>query len=95
MDSIWVQDMPRVQFDTAKENINTDVLIIGGGIAGILCKYKLKNAGIDCTLVEATEICSGITKNTTAKITLGHGSRFTEHGELIDNPATDDRRWYK
>ena len=24
-----------------------------------------------------------------------HGSRFTEQGELIDNPATDDRRWYK
>ena len=21
-----------------------------------------------------------------------HGSRFTEHGELIDNPATDDKR---
>jgi hypothetical protein len=22
-----------------------------------------------------------------------HGSRFTEHGELIDNPATDDMHW--
>ena len=61
-------------------------MIIGGGIAGLLCAYKLKNAGVDCMLVEATEICGGITKNTTAKITLGHGliydkmiKRFDEH----------------
>lgn len=54
-------------------NTSTDVLVIGGGIAGILCAYKLKKAGVDCKLVEADKICSGVTKNTTAKITLGHG----------------------
>ncbi|MBQ8717251.1 MAG: FAD-dependent oxidoreductase, partial [Clostridia bacterium] len=73
-------------FDALGGNKKTDVLIIGGGIAGILCAYKLKNEGVVCMLVEATEICSGITKNTTAKITLGHGliydkmiKRFDEH----------------
>ena len=73
MESIWQKDVPRVKFERLRGNISTDVLIIGGGIAGVLCCYKLKNAGIDCALIEATEICSGITKNTTAKITLGHG----------------------
>jgi len=77
MESIWGNDAPRVRFDTLKENkstdVSTNVLIIGGGIAGILCAYKLKNAGVDCILVEASEICGGITKNTTAKITLQHG----------------------
>ena len=73
MESIWINDAPQVRFDTLKENKSTDVLIIGGGIAGILCAYKLKNASVDCVLVEATEICGGITKNTTAKITLQHG----------------------
>ena len=76
MRSIWEMDEPRVQFDTLKENKSTDVLIIGGGIAGILCAYKLKNAGVDCMLVEATEICDGITKNTTAKITMQHGAIY-------------------
>ncbi len=71
--SIWEKDAPQVHFDPLKGNKSTDVLIIGGGIAGILCAYKLKNAGVDCMLVEATEICGGITKNTTAKITLQHG----------------------
>ena len=86
MESVWEKDLPRVRFDTLKANKGTDVLIIGGGIAGILCAYKLKNAGVDCLLVEANEICGGITKNTTAKITLGHGliydkmiKRFGEH----------------
>ncbi len=73
MDSIWEDTARSVQFDSLKGNKNTDVLIIGGGIAGGLCAYKLKNAGMDCMLVEATEICGGITKNTTAKITLQHG----------------------
>lgn len=73
MESIWKTDALPVRFDTLKENKSTDVLIIGGGIAGILCAYKLKNAGVDCLLAEAAEICGGITKNTTAKITLQHG----------------------
>lgn len=73
MESIWQKDVARVHFDELKSNKNTDVLIVGGGIAGILCAYKLKNAGIDCTLVETCEICGGITQYTTAKLTLAHG----------------------
>ena len=73
MDSIWLKTADKPRFDALGGNKKTDVLIIGGGIAGILCFYKLKNAGVDCMLVEADEIWGGITKNTTAKITLGHG----------------------
>ena len=73
MESVWIKDAPRVRFEALGGNESADVLIIGGGIAGILCAYKLKNAGVDCKLVEAKNICGGITKNTTAKITLGHG----------------------
>ena len=73
MESVWEKESQRPHFDTLKGNKSTDVLIIGGGIAGILCAYKLKEAGVDCMLVEAADICGGITKNTTAKITLAHG----------------------
>ena len=73
MESIWLKTAQKPHFDELNGNKKTDVLIIGGGIAGILCAYRLKNAGVDCILVEADEICGGITKNTTAKITLGHG----------------------
>lgn len=55
------------------ENIHTDVLIIGGGIAGILTAYFLDKNGVDYILVEKDKICSGITGRTTAKITAQHG----------------------
>jgi glycine/D-amino acid oxidase-like deaminating enzyme len=73
MKSIWETDIGRRRFAPLSGNRSTDVLIIGGGIAGILCAYKLKNAGVDCMLVEAAEIAGGITKGTTAKVTLTHG----------------------
>lgn len=73
MESIWEKTAQKPQFNVLNGNKKTEVLIIGGGIAGILCAYKLKNTGVDCMLCEADEICGGITKNTTAKITLAHG----------------------
>ncbi len=86
MKSLWETDIECKKFAPLNDNKNTDVLIVGGGIAGILCAYKLTKAGVSCMLTEATEICGGITKNTTAKITLQHGliyqkliKRFGEH----------------
>ncbi len=73
--SVW-EEAERVRFDALKESKRTDVLIIGGGITGLLCAYMLRNAGVDCILVEADRICCGITKNTTAKITLSHGLMY-------------------
>lgn len=73
MESIWQMTSAMPSFEPLHGDMKTDVLIIGGGIAGILCAYQLQQAGIDYALVEADRICSGITKNTTAKITSQHG----------------------
>lgn len=76
MESLWHKNMHKTDFKPLDGDKKTDVLIIGGGIAGILCAHELTNRGIDCILVEAKEICSGITKNTTAKITVQHSLIF-------------------
>ena len=73
MESIWQQYSQKDSFPTLKENIKTDVLIIGGGIAGILTAYFLHGKNIPYILVEKNSICSGNTQNTTAKITSQHG----------------------
>lgn len=52
MDSVWIGSADRPHFPQLKENVKTDVLIIGGGIAGILCAYMLKNEGVDCILTD-------------------------------------------
>ncbi|WP_294148671.1 FAD-dependent oxidoreductase [uncultured Clostridium sp.] len=71
--SVWSDTSSVLNFKSLKKDIKTDVLIIGGGMAGILCAYMLGQAGVDYVLVEADTVCSGITKNTTAKITSQHG----------------------
>ncbi len=71
--SIWTQDSYLPHFDRLRGDIKTDVLIIGGGICGLLCALALDKAGIDYCLVEGKTIASGITRNTTAKITSQHG----------------------
>ena len=71
--SIWTDTTHAPEFEALKTDAKTDVLIIGGGIAGILCAYMLGQEGVEYMLVEADRICQGITRNTTAKITAQHG----------------------
>lgn len=73
MKSVWTDTAILPHFTSLNEDITTDVLVIGGGMAGILCAYLLHQYGVKYTLVEGSTICSGITKNTTAKITAQHG----------------------
>lgn len=76
--SVWSDSTVLPKFNKLSRDIKTDVLIIGGGITGILCAYMLHRAGIDYVLAEAGTICSGATKNTTAKITVQHGLIFNK-----------------
>ena len=73
MKSVWEQTGEHRDFAPLKGDISIDVLIIGGGMAGILCAYLLHGAGVPYVLTEAETVCGGITKNTTAKITIQHG----------------------
>ena len=78
MDSVWTVSAQLPSFEPLKEEIQTEVLIVGGGLAGLLCAYHMAQAGVDVVLVEADTICSGITKNTTAKVTFQHGLIYDE-----------------
>ncbi len=73
MESVWNNGESIKEFPSLSGEIKTDVLIIGGGMCGILCAYFLKQAGVDCVVSEADRVCGGVTRGTTAKITLQHG----------------------
>ncbi len=91
MSSIWTESVKRPKFEPIGADIKTDVLIIGGGIAGLLCAYMLKQAGVDCVLVEQNEICGGVTKDTTAKITSQHGLIYSK---LVQEFGPEQARLY-
>lgn len=72
MDSVWQQklsDRPRKHL---RGNKRTEVLVIGGGMAGVLCAKALQDAGKDVILTEARQIGCGITARTTAVLTAQH-----------------------
>ena len=91
MDSIWTKSMDLPSFPQLQGDKKTDVLIVGGGMAGILCAYFLQKQGIDYVLVEGRTICSGVTKNTTAKITSQHGLIYHK---LVKNMGIEKTAMY-
>lgn len=91
MNSIWSDTANIPHFEPLQQDIQTDVLIIGGGMAGILCAHELTLRGEDYVLVEADRLGSGITKNTTAKITSQHGLIYDQ---LIRRFGIEKARMY-
>lgn len=78
MESVWQKTAKATPFEALKGDVETEVLVIGGGMAGVLTAYFLDKAGVDYILVEAKRIGNGITKNTTAKITSQHGFIYND-----------------
>lgn len=78
MKSLWQATSQLPKFPQLKDDIKTDVLIVGGGIAGILTAYLLHQQGVNYIIVEKERICSHTTHNTTAKITFQHGLIYSK-----------------
>lgn len=71
--SFWQWEKAPV-FVPLQEDIQVNTVIVGAGICGLLCAYFLHRKGVrDIAIIDANEICSGVTVNTTAKITSQHG----------------------
>lgn len=91
MQSIWQQTVKRRKFPKLEGHQKTDVLIIGGGIAGLLVAHRLREHGVDCLLLEKNRICDGTTAGTTAKITFQHGLCYAE---LLRSSGVEAARGY-
>lgn len=91
--SLWSDTVKSQNLESLSKDIKTDILIIGGGICGILCAYYLTQKGATCVVVEKDRIFSGVTKNTTAKITSQHGLIYSklkkEYGKEISHMYLD------
>ncbi len=87
MKTLWQNDFEISPFPKLCGDIRTDVLVIGGGMAGLLTAYRLRQRGVGVVLVEKDRVCSGTTAGTTAKITAQHGliySKLLRSGKEAD-----------
>ncbi len=89
LNSIWKDAIVRPKQHTLTQDVETEVAIIGGGIAGILTSYLLKQRGINSIVLEMNTVFSGQTGLTTAKVTSQHDllydklmSRFGKEGAM-------------
>lgn len=78
MSFLWEDDVTSPQFPPLTRDAAADVLVIGGGMAGVLCAYTLKERGIKCLLVEAATLGSGITRGTTAVLSAQHDTLYSD-----------------
>lgn len=70
------------------QNIETDVCIIGSGIAGLTSAYLLSQAGKQVVVLEAGSIAGGQTARTTAHLSWILDDRFSELEKLFGKEGT-------
>lgn len=76
--SLW-QDTARLpSFPWLTEDTQTEVLVLGGGLVGVLCAWRLHRAGIPCLLCEGETIGCGTTGRTTAVVSAQHDTLYAD-----------------
>jgi len=61
-----------------ENNIEVDVAIVGGGIAGLLCAYHLAQMGVKATVFEARKIASATSSKSTSVLTALQSPMYTD-----------------
>ena len=67
--SLWLKGIKTKLLPSLKKDIETDVLIIGGGITGISTAFYLRDTNLDITIIDSDKIGYGVTSKTTGKLT--------------------------
>lgn len=74
--SIWKKGIQRLNLPKLDKSIDCDILIIGGGIAGISTAFNLKNTKQNIVVIDKDEIGMGISANTTGKLSFLQGLSY-------------------
>lgn len=74
--SYWTDSAPALAYAPLQNDIITDVLVVGGGIAGLTAAYCLLKSGRKVVVLEDGNLGSGETGRTTAHITYALDDRY-------------------
>ncbi|MCR6642195.1 MAG: FAD-dependent oxidoreductase [Sporocytophaga sp.] len=95
-DSIWKEESGKCEvFAPLEKDIETEVLIIGGGITGLTLATLLNDAGINSVLAEASRIGNGTTGmsscHLTTQIDTQYSKVYKDFGEKITEMVARSR----
>ncbi|MGL5750595.1 MAG: FAD-dependent oxidoreductase [Paraclostridium sp.] len=77
-ESYWILSSKHNELSSLEEDIDVDILIVGGGIVGVTTAYLLAKKGVKCTLVDADKVGYGSSGRNTGKITSQHSIIYSK-----------------
>lgn len=90
-ESYWISSTEDTNYSALADDLDIDLLIIGGGMAGISTAYQLMNEGLKIAIIEGGKLLRATTAHTTAKVTSQHGLIYDK---LIRTSGEDIARLY-
>lgn len=89
--SYWKDSTKSPRYAQLQDDIEVDVAIIGGGIAGLTAAYLLKRSGLRVAVLEKNALATGTTGGTTGKVTSQHGLFYAD---LVKRLGKDAAKMY-
>lgn len=77
-DSYWTDSAPSIQFGRLTKTLETDVVVVGAGIAGLSVAYNVAKTGFRVVVLEDGEVGSGESGRTTAHLVNALDDRYIE-----------------
>jgi glycine/D-amino acid oxidase-like deaminating enzyme/nitrite reductase/ring-hydroxylating ferredoxin subunit len=84
---LWLATAATKQYPALEGPASFDVVVVGGGIAGMTTALLTQQAGLRVGLLEAARIGQGATGRSTVKVTAGHSLKYSEIERLHGSDA--------
>src|SRR4051812_45404935 len=78
--SYWLRSTTRTDYPSLQADLQVDVAVVGGGVAGLCVAWALTRSGRSVALLEAGRIAEASSGNTTAKVTALHKTIYADLG---------------
>jgi glycine/D-amino acid oxidase-like deaminating enzyme len=87
LESYWIDSTPTIAYAPLEGEVEVDVAVIGGGIAGICTAWELTAVGRSVAVLEAGRILTGVTGYTTAKLSSLHTLIYAKISRALGQDA--------
>lgn len=88
--SFWLDTTHETNFPKLNKKLKVDVVILGGGIAGITTAALLKESGHTVAVIEADRIVKEVTVGTTAKISVAPSMFYSKLASKLGKSKAQD-----